>query len=306
MKDKYIDLCKANEAIPVFGQAWFLDIVCDNSWSVSLAFDKEGKVSGAWPYMFRKRKGFSFLQMPDYTPYLGPYIYYPKHINSEYKRNSFYFQTVQALEGQLPRASYTCLKLSPENDTWYPLYSKAYKQTSRYTYVIDHKIGLEKITSNLKPQLRNVVSKGDYASISEDYTPFLELLKQTFSEKGITRFYHEDKIRRLIETAVSHEQGTLYTYKDMDSGIFVLEDQEKCYLLFTTTNSKGKSEEGVAQLIWKAIKDAVGKGKDFDFEGSMLPGVEKFFRSFGGKQEAFHEVKKINSPMMKLYKFLRP
>jgi hypothetical protein len=35
-------------------------------------------------------------------------------------------------------------------------------------------------------------------------------------------------------------------------------------------------------LFWNAIKLASEKGLAFNFEGSMIPGVERFFRSFGG------------------------
>ena len=48
--------------------------------------------------------------------------------------------------------------------------------------------------------------------------------------------------------------------------------------------------------MWEAIKLAKLKGlKTFDFEGSMHPPIEKYFRGFGGKVVPFFEVKKENT-----------
>jgi hypothetical protein len=46
--------------------------------------------------------------------------------------------------------------------------------------------------------------------------------------------------------------------------------------------------------MWSAIKVAKSKGvKTFDFEGSMIPGVEKFFRGFGGELTTYFAIQKI-------------
>ena len=43
---------------------------------------------------------------------------------------------------------------------------------------------------------------------------------------------------------------------------------------------------GVASCLWEAIRWARGIGLEvFDFEGSSVPGVERFFRRFGGNLE---------------------
>ncbi|MCX8113266.1 MAG: hypothetical protein N3E49_08780 [Bacteroidia bacterium] len=46
----------------------------------------------------------------------------------------------------------------------------------------------------------------------------------------------------------------------------------------------GGSQIGT-RLIYEAIQWSQAQGKDFDFQGSTLPGVERFFRQFGGEWE---------------------
>src|SRR5262249_11872295 len=50
-------------------------------------------------------------------------------------------------------------------------------------------------------------------------------------------------------------------------------------------------------LLERMIRDAHGRGLDFDFEGSALPGVERFMRSFGGELRPMARVVKICSPV---------
>jgi hypothetical protein len=49
-------------------------------------------------------------------------------------------------------------------------------------------------------------------------------------------------------------------------------------------------------IMHRMIEAAHARGLDFDFEGSVLPGVEAFFRSFGGQLRPFYRVTKFPSP----------
>ena len=44
------------------------------------------------------------------------------------------------------------------------------------------------------------------------------------------------------------------------------------------------------------IADAHAMGLDFHFEGSVLPGVERFFRSLGGELRPFYRMLKFPLP----------
>jgi hypothetical protein len=46
-------------------------------------------------------------------------------------------------------------------------------------------------------------------------------------------------------------------------------------------------------LLWEGIQLASNyKCHTFDFEGSMIPGVERFFRSFGGEPVVYNNISK--------------
>jgi hypothetical protein len=309
MKAAYRTYCEDDNTISVFMQPWFLDIVTEDNWDIVLSFGKDGNIHGAWPYLLTKKKGLTFIQMPPYTQLLGPTVFFPDHVTTNYKRNSFYQKVIQDLESQLPSYDYLNINFKAEGESWFPLYPLGYKQSTRYTYVIYSGQSSEALSRNLKPQLRNTLNSTTALGeieIANQVSSFLTLLEESFSGNEIGEFFYLEIIKSLISEAIERNQGTIYTFPGMPAGIFILKDDLKHYCLFTATTEKGKSEEAVAHLIWRAIKDAMDEGKDFDFEGSMLPGVENFFRSFGGLQQGYHQITKVNNPLLRLYKFLKP
>jgi hypothetical protein len=50
--------------------------------------------------------------------------------------------------------------------------------------------------------------------------------------------------------------------------------------------------------MWKSILHARQLGlRTFDFEGSMIPEVERYFREFGGKLIPYYEISKAKFPV---------
>ena len=58
-------------------------------------------------------------------------------------------------------------------------------------------------------------------------------------------------------------------------------------------------------LMHNAILDSFSSNKQFDFEGSMVPSIENFFRSFGGKRVPYILIRNSNNKYLKLIDFIR-
>jgi hypothetical protein len=50
-------------------------------------------------------------------------------------------------------------------------------------------------------------------------------------------------------------------------------------------------------VLWEAIKFAATVSEQFDFEGSMIEPVERFFRAFGGTPTPYFSIQKLSSGM---------
>ncbi len=310
-KSEYIRFCNQYQSIPVFAQAWYLDIVTEGKWDVSISKDKQDNVIGAWPYFLERKYGVQLMRMPIYTPFLGPLFFSLDQNTTTYKTNSSYFKVLRALESSLPARGYTRIHFFPDHFSWYPLYDLGYTQSTRYTYIIKNR-DIEDVKNNLKPQLRNVVTKKIHESAiskGSDISEFVSILNKTLETRNAGKFFIQEKVVEIIENALQKDIGTIYTYRndigDMLAGVFIIKDRLKHYCLFTASTAQGKATEAVACLIWRSLQECMQKGKDYDFEGSMIPGVEQFFRSFGGEQIPYHQVTKTSNNLLKLYHLFR-
>lgn len=65
-------------------------------------------------------------------------------------------------------------------------------------------------------------------------------------------------------------------------GIFLWGKSRVWYIAGTTL----RQGQALTRLLYETIERAHREGKEFDFMGSVLPGVERFFRQFGGRWES--------------------
>jgi lipid II:glycine glycyltransferase (peptidoglycan interpeptide bridge formation enzyme) len=68
------------------------------------------------------------------------------------------------------------------------------------------------------------------------------------------------------------------------------------YYLFGGMDEAYGDSGAKSLLFWKAINMASEKNLTFNFEGSMIPGVERFFRSFGGELTPVYYIYKRKFP----------
>jgi len=66
------------------------------------------------------------------------------------------------------------------------------------------------------------------------------------------------------------------------------------------TSLKYGSNNSTKLLIWESIKYASQFVDKYDFEGSMLHGVERLYRSFGSKRTEYYELKKYKNKYFKV------
>ena len=60
-----------------------------------------------------------------------------------------------------------------------------------------------------------------------------------------------------------------------------------------------RNSQAISLLMWDAIQFTHKEKKSFDFEGSMIEPIERFFRSFGSSPKNYFQIKKSNSLLFK-------
>jgi lipid II:glycine glycyltransferase (peptidoglycan interpeptide bridge formation enzyme) len=311
-KKKYHKLCKKEITIPIFSRDWWMNAVCgEDSWDVVLV-EESGQVIAALPY-YIKKIGFSFIviTMPPLTQTMGPWLNYPKFTNN-YDRLEYEKKIFNELINQLPRFGFFDQNFHYSIQNWLPFYWKDFEQTTRYTYIIDDLTDLNSVFSNFSHAKRKNISKAEkIVDVKFDLSAedFYENHKLTLKKQGKKISYSFSLFEKLYNSCYARNSGrTIYSTDkqgNIHSALFVIWYEKSAYDLISTIDPDFRNSGSATLLIREIIKYVSDKTEKFDFEGSMIEGVEQSFRQFGTVQKPYFNIQKVNSNSFRLLKAIR-
>ena len=121
--------------------------------------------------------------------------------------------------------------------------------------------------------------------------------------------YTRDFIRRLDKAAAQNQARKIFIAEDEQgrhhAGVYLIWDDNTAYYLMGGGDPDLRNSGATSLCMWEAMQFAATVTKSFDFEGSMLEPVERFFRGFGATQTPYFAVSKTNSKLIKTYRFLQ-
>lgn len=291
--------------IPLFYKPWWLDAVSEDGWDVRIAFDKE-QVTGIFPYCTKSKWNFDKSFIPHFTPYLGPWIFYPPNLN-EYEKRSFEKKTVSNLLSQLPALDDVRMKLHWQQDNALPYFWHGYSQTTHYTYVLENIENADEVYNNFKDSLKRQIFKAEKQVTieeTEDWQPVANLFKNSLNRQDAKIEIPDAVFKRIDEAVKKQNAGKIFIAKNQKNeiiaGIYIIWDENSAYYLYGGYEETEAQTGAMSLLFWHAIQFASTVTKAFDFEGSRIEGVERFFRSFGGSLKPCHFIWKTTSPLLRL------
>lgn len=315
-KDKYRSLCSREKSIPVFSRDWWLDTVCgETKWDVVL-IEEKGEILAAMPLYIPHR---GVVSMPAYTQTMGPW-FAPGAADAKYatllgRRQALTAQFTEALKAY----PYFLQNFHYRITDWLPFYWAGYGQTTRYTYIIE-KLSRDEteLWSAMSPQIRRNITKArDKEAIrlqkgipAED---FLRMQALTFKRQGRRVPGNQQVLLALIDACRKRGQGDLWGAYDAEgrlhAAIFLVWQESSAYYLAGGGDPSLRQSGAHSLLLWEAIRFAAGRCEQFDFEGSMVPGVERFFREFGAIQTPYFTITKgrlglVRRAVYKLMKYV--
>ena len=299
-KEKYRQFCRKEDKLTIFSRDWWLDAVCgENNWDVAL-MEKEGKIIASLPYYLKKDFRSNIITMPLLTQTMGPYILYPEFQKAE-KRLSYEKEVMDNLIGQLPDFTLFIQHFNYSITNWLPFYWQGFKQSTRYTYIIDDLTNLDSVFGNFSHAKRkNIKRAEETVSIHFDLpaNDFYQNHKLTLKKQNEKILYEYDLFQKIYSSCYQHNAGkTIYAVDkkgNIHAALFVIWYAESAYNLISTIDPDFKNSGSASLLVKEIIKYLSGKTKKFDFEGSMIEGVERSFRQFGAKQVPYFLIYKDN------------
>jgi hypothetical protein len=235
--------------------------------------------------------GDRFAGMPHrgITPYLG--ILFPasqgKYVTEISNNKEIGIAFAAFLKREFKQVD---IDFSPEAIDTMPFRWQGFTVGLGYTYRLSLK-SFETVFDNMDATRRRNIVSAEKAGITVeagvDLGQILRLREMSFERQGLAT-QHEQAAYRFEHALqpVNRCQGFLARNKENKpvGGVWIVWDEKRAYYLLGGYDHEAKSNNAVALAMWRAIQySAVDlQLAEFDFEGSVIPPVERFFRKFGG------------------------
>ena len=314
-KEKYRALCDREESIPIFSRDWWLDTVCGpDHWEALLA-ERNGQIQAAMPLYIPTR---GIVSMPSYTQTMGPWIK-PAPADTKYTTELGRRQAIcQQFAEELRRYPHFLQNFAYDITDWLPFYWAGYKQTTRYTYLLNLITDETEVWRNMNPNIRrNILKARDKLRLSIrrgiPVRQLLEIQEYTFKRQHLRNKSDTHVLERLVDICRKRGQGDIWGGYDQEGHLhaaaFVVWQPRSAYYIAGGGDPAYRASGAQSLVLWEAICHASSFTDRFDFEGSMLPGVERFFRGFGAIQTPYFTISKgklslLDRARMKLSKWI--
>lgn len=292
----------------IFNKSFWLKLVSEDT--EYLVCEENGTIIGgiALPNINKK-----FYRNPKLTPQLGvlheewnPKIKYSTYLSRE-------MDVQQLLIDSLPKNLLFDYTFSYQNTSLLPFIWGNYDITPKYTYIIEDLTDLNKIQSNFQYDVKYQINraKKNELKITSEFSidEFYDINKKSFDRQNISMPYSLEFIKELDqELAKRNSRKMLFATNNegkIIGGAYVIYDEKCCYYLMGGADPEYRKMGTQTFLIWEAIQFAAQVSKNFDFEGSMIPSIESYFRQFGGSQKIIFNVSKSSKIVNNALKFAR-
>ncbi len=266
-------------------------------------YDPNDQLRGGFCFAEERKLGFRVYRTPPFIPHIGPFFEY--RTSNPASRSQEQRHVMEAMAHFLDNsgAAAVSLGLSMDSNDALPFYWRNFKVIPRYTYRIDLRLSPEEILARMSPDQRNGIAKAKRDGIETAEMNAIEELRSfissTLSRQGLS--IREDLLRALLSSfppgsgsfafqAISPDKLLAVTYCVYDA-------RTAYYLLGGFQKDEGHHGAGPLALYRSVLKAQEMGLETFDFEGSMVPAIERYFRSFGGTLTPYFSVQKAWLPI---------
>ncbi len=303
-KKTYQQFCKENLHLPIFAMDWYLDAVCqDGKWEVVL-LEENGNVFAAHPYFIKKKGPFKYITMPHLCKYMGPF--YADHIQDADQKS----QINQQLLELLPKVDHVNQNFHYAVEDVDAFLARNFTSKACYSYRIEDLSHLEKVFKNFNSDYRNnkIKKAKSTVTIHQDLSieEFYRVNKMSFDRQEMAVPYSLPFLKKLDEVLAKKKQRKIFYAKDKDNNIhsvvYLIWDNTAAYYHIAGDHPVLRKSGSGILLVWEVIqytKNVLGL-HIFDFEGSMIPPIERVRKKFGATRKNYFNVTQFNSKAFEL------
>lgn len=282
----------------IFMQPWWLDIVAPGQWTF-IDIEKGGDLKARWPIVQKSVKGLKLIEMPTLTQTLGPWI--KQESDKQESIHSNERKLLKKLIEQLPDHDKMVVNLDLSVQNHLPFKWAGFEQTSMATYHISGNKDEDTAWKELKGSVRTGVKKAKSELNIVEHSESVQLydmISKTFARQNLSVPYSKKLIEKLVFACLERNRCRIISAATENgqpaiTGMFLFDD-DRTYYLCSGFDDNLNINGAVNFFVWEGIKESLNRGVTFDFEGSSIESIERFFSSFGAEQKHFHNIRSIS------------
>lgn len=270
----------------IYSCSWFLDTVCEN-WDALV----EDDYSAVFPLPRRKKYGIEYIFQPFFANQFG--VTSPENVTEE-KVNLF-------LDKIPSRFRFVDIGLNFQNTAS----ANGYKIKERCGQVIPLNADYDDLKNKFDDNLKRNLRKAERAGISvkpgakpDDVTNYFR--KSRGDELGHFSEHNYETLTLLMKTAVEKNSGfTLGAYSPDNKLLAAagfLQSNNRIIFLKGAPSTEGRNLGAMHLLLDFVIQNYAEKNLLFDFGGSVIPNLSRFYKSFGADDYLYLHVKRNRLP----------
>lgn len=303
----YRNLCANDKSVPLFLRPVWLDAVCGSDNWDAVIVERGDTVVAAMPFHVRRERGYTILDLPRLTQFLGPWLSYPPG-QKLCSRLSYQRELTAELIAALPAHDAFELSFHHSVDDWLPFYWTGHQQTTRYTYVIPSLEDTAAVFAEFDTTRRTSIRKAERSlrvvDDEHDIEKLYRMVSLTFGRQGIAMPHPLELLARLDASLAQQRRRKFFFAEDgrgrLHAALYLVWDDTTAYYLLGGQDEAVRSSGAGPLLMWRAIQFAAERVRTFDFEGSMNRTIGRYFASFGARPMPYFAVSKTSSLRLRI------
>lgn len=291
IKHSRIDTDKWNKCIEnadnnrVYAYEWHLDRIVPH-WD-ALVY---GDYKYVMPLPIRKKMGIKYLYQPLFSQQLGIFPEAPMKICSlfyGYLVQNFRYAEINLNAGNVLKPETRALTFNSRKNFLLPLFedynniADSFSKNTKRNIAKSEKHGLNLIEGIRLEEYMQFKQKNLPVKISDTDLQSLKSLIAYGQRKSFGKIY-----------------GVYTQENELCAAVYFCKWKDRVIYFNAASNETSKKLGGMYFLVNSFIRQNAGKLLTLDFEGSMIPGVARFYSGFGATPEIYHQLKFNRLPLL--------
>jgi hypothetical protein len=285
----------------VFHYSWWLQATAED-FQILAVRDRHSRLIAGIPLPRKRRRFLTLYHAPTLVPYLGP-IFDLTGVATNYDRLYAMRSHGELLAQHLPPFdSFRYIAGASAPDLQGFLWA-GFRVGLAYTFRFSASSSLENVEAAMSRTHAQKLTKAKKIRLSvqheSDIEKLIALNEMIFARQNRKPPYSSELVKRLWNESTTRNCARLYiAYTSTGApaaGLFTVHDTRTTFQIVSGVDTSMPDVPGGNLVLWTAITEAIREGRDFDFEGSSLRGVEVFYRRWGAAAVPVWRIEKSGS-----------